>query len=63
MLRATHTEAAPWSCVATDDKRTARLNVLRRVLQVVAMGTAEAPDPAIAFVFDDAALTDGRLAA
>lgn len=62
MLRETHTDAAPWICVATDDKRTARLNVMRRLLMAVAPGAAEPPDEAVAFTFDEAAIGDGRLA-
>jgi polyphosphate kinase 2 len=66
MLAATHTAAAPWTCVRADDKKPARLNVIRHLLHTLAPAhiTAgiEAPDPAILFPFEDAALSDGRLA-
>ncbi len=62
MLRETHTTVAPWICVATDDKRTARLNVMRRMLAAVAPGSADPADGAVAFTFEEAAIDDGRLA-
>jgi len=62
MLVETHAEIAPWTCVATDDKREARLNVIRRLLEVVAPGAAEPAAPVIAFAFEPAAMHDGRLA-
>ena len=58
MLAETHTTAAPWTCIATDDKKTARLEVIRRILEVVAPGSVEAPDPQVSF-----APGDGELAA
>lgn len=33
MLAETHSKAAPWTVVATDDKKTARLNIIRHVLR------------------------------
>jgi len=46
MLAETHTDAAPWTCVVTDDKKTARLNVIRLVLK--ALGDREVrPDPEV----------------
>ena len=66
MLLATHTAAAPWTCVHSDDKKPARLNVIRHLLHTLAPGHVKAeiepPDPAIVFPFEAAALTDGRLA-
>ncbi|MBV9995973.1 MAG: polyphosphate kinase 2 [Caulobacteraceae bacterium] len=66
MLLATNTADAPWICVRNDDKKPGRLNVIRHLLHVLAPGhiTADVkrPDPAILFPFDEAALTDGRLA-
>ena len=66
MLMRTHTPFAPWLCVATDDKKAARINVLRHLLRHVAPGRiakdVDAPDPEILFPFDPAAITDGRLA-
>ena len=35
MLEATDSGAAPWTVVATDDKKTARLNVIRHILRTV----------------------------
>ena len=61
MLAETHTPHAPWTVIATDHKKTARLNVLRHVLRRIgAPGVkTEAPDKAVVFAADDA---DGRLA-
>jgi len=51
MLDETHSAAAPWTVVATDDKKTARLNIIRHLLR--AMGGpgagADAPDPEVVF--------------
>jgi polyphosphate kinase 2 len=66
MLMRTHTPFAPWLCVATDDKKEARINVLRYLLRHIAPGKIakdiDAPDPAILFPFETAAIEDGRLA-
>ena len=35
MLSATHTEAAPWTIVKSDDKKKARINCIRHILQFV----------------------------
>ncbi len=57
MLAETHTDAAPWTCVITDDKKTARLNVIRLVLK--ALGDEEVkPDPKVCVPGDKA---KGRL--
>ena len=66
MLKRTSTAFAPWTCVRADHKKTARLNVIRHLLH--ALGPSEVshaidrPDPDVLFPFDDAAITDGRLA-
>jgi polyphosphate kinase 2 len=66
MLTRSHTPRAPWLIVATDDKKQARLNVLRHLVE--RLGVAElsvetrAVDPDIAFLFERKALTDGRMA-
>jgi polyphosphate kinase len=56
MLRRTHTAAAPWTCVATDDKKQARLNILRHVVQALAPAEiargVEPPDPEVVFTHD-----------
>ncbi|HYD44465.1 MAG TPA: polyphosphate kinase 2 [Phenylobacterium sp.] len=65
MLKRTHTPEAPWVCVRADDKKTARLNVIRHLLHRIApkalLEGIDKPDPAILFPFEPAALTDGRL--
>ena len=61
MLAETHSAHAPWTVVATDHKKTARLNVIRHVLQRLgAPGCkSEHPDRDVVFPADKA---DGRLA-
>lgn len=61
MLARTHSAHAPWTVVATDHKKTARLNVIRHVLtRLGAPGVdPEKPDKAVVFPADKA---DGRLA-
>jgi polyphosphate kinase 2 len=65
MLTRTHSEAAPWVCVRADDKKTARLNIIRHLLHRIAPKEiakgVDKPDPAILFPFELSALTDGRL--
>jgi len=65
MLTRTHTALAPWTCIHTDDKKTARLNLLRHLLRTIAPPSVaddvEAPDPQVAFGFEATALEDGRL--
>ena len=57
MLAETHSAFAPWTVVATDKKKKARLNILRHVLRRLnAPGIETAlPDPDIVFSADDAA--------
>ena len=66
MLMRTSTPIAPWTCVAADHKKVARLNVIRHLLHTLGPpaihADVPAPDPAVLFPFDEAALTDGRLA-
>jgi polyphosphate kinase 2 len=61
MLEKTHTDAAPWTVVATDDKRSARLNIIRHIL-----ATLDRPGGAFDCVDRDvvvqAPLAAGRLA-
>jgi polyphosphate kinase 2 len=65
MLKRTHTSTAPWHCVRADDKRAARLGVIRHLLATI--GVDAGPDDAdadkVVFPFEIEALTDGRLAA
>lgn len=65
MLKRTHTDAAPWVCVRADDKKAARINIIRHLLHRIApkhaLDGVEKPDPSILFPFELSALTDGRL--
>ena len=65
MLAATHTDVAPWACVRANHKKKAHKAVLRHVLRVLApeevAKTVEAPDAEVLFVYEKAALKDGRL--
>jgi len=60
MLAETHTEDTPWTVIATDHKKTARLNVIRHVLnRLDAPGVSvEKPDKDVVFAGDKA---QGRL--
>jgi polyphosphate kinase 2 len=66
MLSASHSRHAPWTVVATDKKKQARLNVLHHLVREIgAPGVTvpvRNPDPKICFAFKPSALTDGRLA-
>jgi len=61
MLERTHLDYAPWTVVATDDKKKARLNIIRHVLHRLAHPGLECqkPDPDIVFAADK---LKGRLA-
>jgi polyphosphate kinase 2 len=65
MLRRTHTNDAPWFIVHTDDKKTARVNIIRHLLRTLGskeIGKAvKKPDSDVLFPFEPAALEDGRL--
>lgn len=65
MLRRTHITEAPWIIVHTDDKKTARANIMRHLLKELAppqiADGIDAADPNVVFPFEPAALTDGRL--
>lgn len=65
MLTRTHNAAAPWTCVATNKKKVARINIMRHVIRAIApekivKGVAK-PDPKVLFPFEIAAISDGRL--
>jgi polyphosphate kinase 2 len=66
MLTRTSTDCAPWYCVRADNKKPARLNVMRGLVHALApKGIAreiEPPDPDVLFRFEPQALQDGRLA-
>ncbi|WP_419826342.1 polyphosphate kinase 2 [Sphingomonas sp.] len=66
MLTRTDTPLAPWTCVRADDKKKARLAVMRHLLRAAApaeiANAVEAPDPQVLFPFSRATIEDGRLA-
>ena len=66
MLPRTHSEAAPWHIVRADNKRLARLNLIRDMLSRLDYAGKDhdlvTPDTNIVFEFSADALTDGRLA-
>lgn len=66
MLLKSHSQHAPWTIVATDKKKQARLNVLRHLIGAIGAPKlsvkVDKPDRDLCFRFDPAALTDGRLA-
>jgi polyphosphate kinase 2 len=66
MLVRTHTPIAPWVCVRSDNKKAARLNIMRHLLHAIgsldlARKTPE-PNKDVLFPFEAEALNDGRLA-
>ena len=65
MLLRTSTPLAPWTCICTDDKKTARLNIMAHLLHALAPDDiakdVPTPDPKVAFSFEKAAIEDGRL--
>ena len=56
MRAETHSPAAPWTIVATDDKKTARLNIIRHILHRLDRPGLEAmkPDKDVVFSGDEA---------
>ena len=65
MLERTHTALAPWTCVATDKKKKARVAVMRHLLKQVAPPAiaeeVKLPDADVLFGFEAAATSNGRL--
>ena len=65
MLAASHSRHAPWTIVATDKKKQARLNVMRHLVRQIGAPKlsvkVKAPDTGVCFGFEPSALTDGRL--
>jgi polyphosphate kinase 2 len=61
MLEATDHDHAPWTVIATDDKKAARLNIIRHILRSIGGpgAAAAAPDETIVF---PASKSKGRLA-
>lgn len=67
MLSRSHSAVAPWIIVRADDKKLARLNLIRDLLSRLeyddkARPKLLAPDRHVVFSFDAEALRDGRLA-
>ena len=65
MLRRTHSAFAPWHVVRADDKRDARLNIIRDLLARLHYCAKDkrlvVPDPRVVLEFDEACLREGRL--
>lgn len=65
MLARTHSIAAPWTIVRADDKRNARLSLMRDLLTRLGEGTEdgyELPDPNTTFLYDRSAHEHGLIA-
>ncbi|SEA46392.1 polyphosphate kinase 2 [Microbulbifer marinus] len=66
MFAKSHSEMVPWYVVRANNKKTARLNVIRHLLTVVQCPEcdrqAETPDPDIIFPYDGAHLLSGKIA-
>ena len=66
MLLRTHTAIAPWHIVRADDKRLARLNLMRDILSRLHYAGKKAklvqPDPEVAFEFTPDCIAAKRLA-
>ncbi len=66
MFERSHTELSPWYIVHTDDKREARLNVIRGLLSNLDYSgkreTLTAPDPRVFFCYDPRYLANGMIA-
>lgn len=66
MFRRTHSDLAPWYVVITDDKKTARINVIRHLMSLVDCPDkdkhAEQPDAKIVFPFDEKLLENKIIA-
>jgi polyphosphate kinase 2 len=63
MFARTHTDASPWTVVRADDKRAARLNVIRDMLSRLHYGGKDKklvrPDPAVVVRYDPTHATRG----
>jgi polyphosphate kinase 2 len=66
MLVRTHSPVAPWMCVRSDNKKHARINIMRHLLHAIGnpalAKTTALPDKDVLFAFEADALNDGRLA-
>ncbi len=65
MLTRTHNATTPWTCVVTDKKKVARLNVMRHVVRTIApkdiAKEVEKPDNKVLVPFEIGAIAEGRL--
>lgn len=70
MMRRTHTDKNPWYIVKANNKKRARLNVIRHLLSVIRVDQTDSPsedhtrqqvDSNIVFPFEASHLTDGKL--
>ncbi|MDO9429699.1 MAG: polyphosphate kinase 2 [Phenylobacterium sp.] len=65
MLTRTHNGTTPWTCVVTDKKKDARLNVMRHVVRTIApkdiAKDVAKPDNKVLFQFEIGAIAEGRL--
>jgi polyphosphate kinase 2 len=63
MLARTHSDIAPWWCVATDHKKEARINLMRHLVRHLSSDDAAAPPGHdVLFRFEPEVTEDGRLA-
>ncbi|MAD37074.1 MAG: polyphosphate kinase 2 [Tistrella sp.] len=66
MFERTHNEITPWYVVRADDKKRARLNVIRHLMSLVDCPDkdehAAKPDPEIVFAYDERQLENGAIA-
>lgn len=66
VLLRTHTAAAPWRIVHADDKKLARLNLIRDILSRLDYCDKDEklahPDPVVVFEFEPARIAEGLLA-
>lgn len=65
MFARTHTPTTPWYVVRADNKKQARLNVIRHLMSLVDCPDkdkhAASPDPDIIFSYDDKQLKNGKI--
>ena len=66
MLQRTHSAFAPWHVLHVAEKKAARINLIRDILNRLHYDGKDerliAPDAKVVFEFDEACLRDGRLA-
>jgi polyphosphate kinase 2 len=66
MLARTHNPVTPWTVVRADDKRAARLNLIRNILSRIDYADKDAShlrtDPDVVFVYEDVYVQNGMIA-